>query len=407
MQAFLHEGAEGRQRLSLLLANEEVLDVVVRQGDKVVCDLFLPGFGRARFVRIVNAPLVRELADRLTQKIEPLTRKGGNEDRLGPAVGMTHDLGFESRIVDFVVDEDRGDVVRLDLLEHRVNLADLVLSDRRGGVDHVKQKIRMDRFVKGGLEGLDELMRKAPDEAHSVARDDRLLVADPTAAGGGVERCEQLVGRVALGAREAVEERRLTCVRVAHERNGERVGAGARAALRVTLTRETLELVAKLLHAHADHSAVKLDLLFAGAAGLAEAAALALQMSPAAHEARGEMLELGEFDLQAAFAGLRAGAEDVENQLGAVKNGKLDGALYVSLLGRREGDVEDDDVGMQLMSELSELVNLARADEEGGIGLVALGIKKSDGFESVGLDEKRKLFGRVLVDDAADDDAIG
>ena len=209
----MHEGAEGRQRLSLLLANEEVLDVVVRQGDKVVCDLFLPGFGRARFVRIVNAPLVRELADRLTQKIEPLTRKGGNEDRLGPTVGMTHDLGFESRIVDFVVDEDRGDVVRLDLLEHRVNLADLVLSDRRGGVDHVKQKIRMDRFVKGGLEGLDELMRKAPDEAHSVARDDRLLVADPTAAGGGVERCEQLVGRVALGAREAVEERRLTCVR--------------------------------------------------------------------------------------------------------------------------------------------------------------------------------------------------
>lgn len=87
MQAFLHEGAEGRQRLSLLFANEEVLDVVVRQGDKVVCDLFLPGFGRARFVRIVNSPLVRELADRLTQKIEPLTRKGGNEDRLGPASG--------------------------------------------------------------------------------------------------------------------------------------------------------------------------------------------------------------------------------------------------------------------------------------------------------------------------------
>ena len=245
-------------------------------------------------------------------------------------------------------------------------------------------------------------MRKAPDEAHSVARDDRLLVADPTAAGGGVERCEQLVGRVALGTREAVEERRLTCVRVAHERNGERVGAGARAALRVTLTRETLELVAKLLHAHADHSAVKLDLLFAGAAGLAEAAALALQMSPAAHEARGEMLELGEFDLQAAFAGLRAGAEDVENQLGAVKNGKLDGALDVSLLGRREGDVEDDDVGMQLMSELSELVNLARADEEGGIGLVALGIKKSDGFESVGLDEKRKLFGPESADTLRD-----
>ena len=64
-----------------------------------------------------------------------------------------------------------------------------------------------------------------------------------------------------------------------------------------------------------------------------------------------------------------------------------------------------EDVKSLTVLELSELVNLARADEEGGIGLVALGIKKSDGFESVGLDEKRKLFGRVLVDDAADDDA--
>ena len=114
---------------------------------------------------------------------------------------------------------------------------------------------------------------------------------------------------------------------------------------------------------------------------------------------------MSEFNLKATFARLRAGTEDVENELGAVEHGKLNGTLNVALLGRREGNVEDDDVGMQLMSKLAELINLARTDEEGGVRLVALGIKKSDGFKTVGLDEKRKLFGRVLVDDATDYDA--
>lgn len=269
----------------------------------------------------------------------------------------------------------------------------------------MQKEIGVHGLVKRGLESLNELMRKTSDEAHRVACHDRLLVADPAAACRRIERSEELIGRIALGARKTVEESRFSGVRVTHKRHGERVRTRARAALRVALAREALELITKLLHAHADHAAVEFDLFLAGSAGLAEAAALALKVSPAAHESSGEVLELGELHLKTTFPGLGAGAEDVENELRAVEHGKLDGALNVALLCRREGNVEDDDVGMQFMSELAELLHLARTDEEGRIGLVALGIKKSDGLKAVGLDEKGKLFGRVLVDDAANYDA--
>ena len=100
-----------------------------------------------------------------------------------------------------------------------------------------------------------------------------------------IQRREELVGGVGLRARELIEERRLSGVRVAHERNRQTVAPLARTALRAALALELLELFAKLLHANADHAAVEFDLLFARAPGLAEAASLTLQVRPPAHEA--------------------------------------------------------------------------------------------------------------------------
>ena len=65
---------------------------------------------------------------------------------------------------------------------------------------------------------------------------------------------------------------------------------------------------------------VDLELLLARAAGLADAAALALQVGPAAHQPRRQVLELRELDLQLAFAASRALREDVQDQLGAVEH---------------------------------------------------------------------------------------
>jgi hypothetical protein len=75
------------------------------------------------------------------------------------------------------------------------------------------------------------------------------------------------------------------------------------------------------------------------------AAALALEVGPAAHQARGHVLELGQLDLQLAFVRTRALGEDVEDQAGAVDDAALGELLEVALLHRRERVVDQDQVG--------------------------------------------------------------
>src|SRR5207244_10483960 len=108
-------------------------------------------------------------------------------------------------------------------------------------------------------------------------------------------------------------QRRVAGVGVTHDRYREDVAAGARAALHASSLAQALELVLQHAHAFVDVAPVELDLLLARAAGLAEAAALALEVRPAAHQARRQPLELRELHLQLAFRGLRALREDLQD----------------------------------------------------------------------------------------------
>ena len=97
---------------------------------------------------------------------------------------------------------------------------------------------------------------------------------------------------------------------------------------------DLFELAAQLRHAVADQPAVGLDLGLARAAEEAEAAALALEVGPAAHQPPRLIVEMGELDLQPPFRRRRPLAEDLEDQAGAVDHLGLGRRLQVLLLDR-------------------------------------------------------------------------
>ena len=123
---------------------------------------------------------------------------------------------------------------------------------------------------------------------------------------------------VRVGAREAVEQRRLARVGVADEGDhghaarpcagrGAGGGAPARARARSRIFSDAV----------ADHAPVGLELRLAGAPR-ADAAAQALEVLPLPDEARQQVGELGQLDLELALHGARALGEDVEDERGAV-----------------------------------------------------------------------------------------
>jgi hypothetical protein len=135
----------------------------------------------------------------------------------------------------------------------------------------------------------------------------------------------------------------------------------------------------------ADHAAVEFDLLFARAAAHAGAAGLAFQVRPAPHQPRAEVLQAGQLDLQLAFVAARALREDLQDQQGAVVDRQAEVALEVALLRRAERLVEQHLGGAVLLGQRLDLVGLALADEQRGVGRLALGGDAGDGLQAGGL----------------------
>src|SRR5262249_33681832 len=154
-------------------------------------------------------------------------------------------------------------------------------------------------------------------EADRVAQDERRTPGAVHEAGCGIERLEETVGGGQVCARHPIEQRRLAGVRVADEGDDGQPRAAAALTLHAPVNADVLELTADLHDAAPDHAAVGFELRFAGTSR-PDAAAEALEVSPLPDQARKQIGELGELDLELALGGARPLGEDVEDQRGTV-----------------------------------------------------------------------------------------
>ena len=230
--------------------------------------------------------------------------------------------------VDFVKHQQLGNVLGPDFLEHLLHLADLQHMVRVGRVHHVHQQIGVNGFLQGCLKGINQTVRQITDKAHRVRQGHRALcLAQIQLARGGVQRGKQLVCGIGARLDQGIEQGGLARVGVTNERNVEGAAPVALLALGLMLALDLLQLLFGALDGGGDHAPVQLNLRLAGAAARADAAALALQMRPAAYQARAEVLQAREFDLQLAFVATRALGKYFQNQKSAVIDRQLQAPL--------------------------------------------------------------------------------
>ena len=236
-------------------------------------------------------------------------------------------------------------------------------------------------------------MRELADESHRVGEQHLAPIRAHHAARRGVERREQAVLDQHVRARERVEQRALSRVRIAHERGAEL--AAAPAALGLALAVHRLELALEAGDALVHPAAVALELRFARPAR-ADAAGLALEVLPHAGEPRQRVLELRELDLQPRFAGARTAREDVEDQLGAIHDLDAERLLEIAHLGRREVVVEDRDVRVHAARDVAQLVHLAASDVVRRVYAATPLPQRRGGTRARGVGEARQLLHRAL-----------
>jgi len=309
------------------------------------------------------------LGDPRSQLVEACARQRGDLQSLGITVLETAPADLVHG-VDLVEDEQARDLVGSDLVQDGVDGRDLLDEPffGRRGVDDVEHKIRDERLLQRRREALDELRRQAADEADRVGHEiAAAFVLKP--ARRRVECLEEPVLDGDAGVGERVEERGLAGVRVAGKRNRRYRRALPLLAAHVALATEAAKALAELGDPATRHAAVALELRLTGAAGTdagaetARAAAEALEVLPHPAHPREVVLELCELDLELSLGADGVLGEDVEDQLRAVDDPRLQLVFERALLRWGQFVVDDEHLGLGLAVQLLQLFELALADE--------------------------------------------
>ncbi len=239
------------------------------------------------------------------------------------------------QLVQFVEHQDLRHVLRADLREHALDFLDAPVALGIGAIHDMQEQIRVARLGQRRLERCDEIVRQVADESDRIGEHERPAIQAVDAAQGRIKRGEQLVRRVHAGTGQRIEQGGFARVRVTDQRDQRQRVALARAPRGAALRFDFFQALTELFDARGEQAAVEFELGFARTAQADRAAALALQMGPAAHQARGHVLELREFDLQFALVRARALGEDVEDQSGAIDHAALRELFEVAFLHRR------------------------------------------------------------------------
>src|SRR5579872_4940635 len=91
------------------------------------------------------------------------------------------------------------------------------------------------------------------------------MVRELHTTGGGIKSCEQLVGAENLRPGQRIHQRRLSSIRVAHERNDRHAGRAALPSVVRALLANAFDFATQLRDPPADSPAVAFQLRLAGA----------------------------------------------------------------------------------------------------------------------------------------------
>ncbi len=270
----------------------------------------------------------------------------------------------------------------------------------------MKDQRRSRDLLERRAERLDELVRQLAHEPHRVRERRGAAAREPDPPHRGVQGREELIGDQHVRTRERVHERRLPGVGVAGDRDLGDAGALTPGTLHLARAGEVLQILTKLGDPTADVLAVDLQLGLAGTARPDATAEPAHRLAPPAEPGQ-EVVELRELDLRLALPAPGVQGEDVQDQRRPVHDLDLQPLLEVSQLARRQLVVKDHRPGTGAVHRLVDLLQLALADERGGVRVLARLEDPRDRVRPGAVGEGRELVEVGLLDPAADADEHG
>ena len=118
-------------------------------------------------------------------------------------------------------------------------------------------------------------------------------------------------------------------------------------------------------------------------------------MGPAAHQTGRQVAQLGQFDLEFALERACPLGEDVQDQPGTVDHPTLQQTLQIALLGRREGMVEDHQLGPGGGHQVLQFLGLTGPDEKPRIRDLAASPQGADQLGTGRLGQEGKFLALV------------